>query len=94
MSALGATPPFNLLRCRLERTLVGLVTPMDPREVVKLARRGEVTVIDVRPREEFHAGHIKGAINVPPAELGQYLADLPRDREIVAYCRAPLLAVL
>jgi DNA-binding transcriptional ArsR family regulator len=65
------------------------VTPMDPREVVKLARRGEVTVIDVRPRDEFHAGHIKGAINVPLAELGQHLADLPRDREIVAYCRGP-----
>ncbi len=65
------------------------VTPMDPGEVIKLARRGEVTVIDVRPRDEFHAGHIKGAINVPLAELGQYLADLPRDREIVAYCRGP-----
>lgn len=65
------------------------VTPMDPREVMKLARRGEVTVIDVRPRDEFHAGHIKGAINVPLEELGQYLADLPRDQEIVAYCRGP-----
>jgi rhodanese-related sulfurtransferase/DNA-binding transcriptional ArsR family regulator len=65
------------------------VTPMDPREVMKLARRGEVTVIDVRPRNEFHAGHIKGAINIPLQELGQYLPDLPRDHEIVAYCRGP-----
>jgi rhodanese-related sulfurtransferase/DNA-binding transcriptional ArsR family regulator len=65
------------------------VTPMDPREVVKLVRRGELTVVDVRPREEFDAGHIKGAINIPLAELGQHLADLPRDREIVAYCRGP-----
>ncbi|TVP86184.1 MAG: ArsR family transcriptional regulator [Thioalkalivibrio sp.] len=65
------------------------LTPMDPREVMKRARRGEVTVIDVRPRDEFHAGHVKGAINVPLEELGQHLADLPRDREIVAYCRGP-----
>jgi len=65
------------------------LTPMDPRAVMKLARRGEVTVIDVRPRDEFHAGHIKGAINVPLEELGQRLDDLPRDREIVAYCRGP-----
>ena len=65
------------------------LTPMDPREVVKLARRGEVTVIDVRPRAEFHAGHIKGAINVPLDELGQCLADLSRDREVIAYCRGP-----
>ncbi|WP_025367655.1 ArsR/SmtB family transcription factor [Thioalkalivibrio paradoxus] len=65
------------------------LTPMDPREVMKLARRGEVTVIDVRPRDEFHAGHVKGAINVPLEELGQCLSNLPRDREIVAYCRGP-----
>ncbi|AGA33371.1 Transcriptional regulator, ArsR family [Thioalkalivibrio nitratireducens DSM 14787] len=65
------------------------VTPMDPREVMKLARRGEVTVIDVRPRDEFHSGHIKGAINIPLEELGQHLAELPRDREIVTYCRGP-----
>lgn len=65
------------------------LTPMDPREVIKLARKGEVTVIDVRPRDEFHAGHIKGAINVPLEELGQHLVDLPRDREIIAYCRGP-----
>lgn len=65
------------------------LTPMDPREVMKLARRGEVTVIDVRPRDEFHAGHIKGAINVPLDELGQHLSDLSRDREVVTYCRGP-----
>jgi DNA-binding transcriptional ArsR family regulator/rhodanese-related sulfurtransferase len=65
------------------------LTPMDPREVMKLARRGEITVIDVRPREEFGAGHIRGAINVPLEELGHHLSDLPRDREIIAYCRGP-----
>ncbi len=65
------------------------VTPMDPRKVMKLARRGEVTVIDVRPRDEFHAGRVKGAINIPLEELGQHLGHLPREREIVAYCRGP-----
>ena len=65
------------------------VTPVDPREVLKLARRGDVTVIDVRPRDEFLAGHVKGAINVPLEELGQHAEELPRDREIIAYCRGP-----
>jgi rhodanese-related sulfurtransferase/predicted transcriptional regulator len=65
------------------------LTPMEPKEVLKLARKGEVTVIDVRPRDEFHAGHVKGAINIPLEELGQHLSELPRDREIVAYCRGP-----
>ena len=57
--------------------------------VDELARRGEVAVIDVRPRDEFHAGHVKGAINIPLEELGQHLGDLPREREIVTYCRGP-----
>jgi rhodanese-related sulfurtransferase len=50
---------------------------------------GTVIVVDVRPAEEFHAGHIPGAISVPVRELAQRLADLPPDREIVAYCRGP-----
>ncbi len=65
------------------------LTPMDPKEVLKLARKGEVTVIDVRPRAEFRAGHVKGALNIPLGELGQHLDELPRDRDIVAYCRGP-----
>ncbi|OOG27700.1 ArsR family transcriptional regulator [Thioalkalivibrio denitrificans] len=65
------------------------LTPVSQRELLKRARAGEVTVIDVRPPEEFRAGHIKGAVNVPVSELGKRLAELPRDREIVAYCRGP-----
>lgn len=63
--------------------------PVSHRELLKRARAGEVTVIDVRPPEEFEAGHIKGAVNVPASELGKRLAELPKDREIVAYCRGP-----
>ncbi|CRK56608.1 Transcriptional regulator, ArsR family [Alloactinosynnema sp. L-07] len=56
-------------------------------ELLRRARRGEVTVIDVRPREEYTAGHIPGAVSIPLDELPQRLAELPADQEIVAYCR-------
>jgi rhodanese-related sulfurtransferase len=54
--------------------------------------RGEVVLIDVRPEEEFAAGHIEGAESVPLEELERRLADLPTDREVVAYCRGPFCA--
>jgi rhodanese-related sulfurtransferase len=54
--------------------------------------RGDVLVIDVRPQEEFTAGHIEGARSVPLDELEQRLAELPADHEIVAYCRGPFCA--
>jgi len=52
-------------------------------------RRGDVTVIDVRPLEEFQAGHIPGAISIPLEHLRERLRDLPKDRDIIAYCRGP-----
>jgi rhodanese-related sulfurtransferase/DNA-binding transcriptional ArsR family regulator len=52
-------------------------------------RRGEVTLLDVRPPEEYEAGHITGALSVPLPELAKRLSDLPKRREIVAYCRGP-----
>jgi ArsR family transcriptional regulator len=48
-----------------------------------------VTVLDVRPAGEFANGHLPGAVNVPLAELKRRLAELPQDREVVAYCRGP-----
>lgn len=51
--------------------------------------RGEVVLIDVRPAEEFAAGHIEGARSIPLDELEKRLAELPPDREVVAYCRGP-----
>ncbi|HKN41212.1 MAG TPA: rhodanese-like domain-containing protein, partial [Acidimicrobiia bacterium] len=50
---------------------------------------GDVVVLDVRPTPEFTAGHIPGARSVPVAELRQQLRALPKDVEVVAYCRGP-----
>jgi rhodanese-related sulfurtransferase/DNA-binding HxlR family transcriptional regulator len=55
-------------------------------------RRGDVVVVDVRPAEEFDAGHIEGALPIPVDELDEQLAELPADSEIVAYCRGAFCA--
>jgi rhodanese-related sulfurtransferase len=65
------------------------LTPVEPRELLKLSRKGEVTVIDVRPAHEYRAGHVKGAINIPLEDLEEHLGELPRERDVVAYCRGP-----
>jgi len=54
--------------------------------------RGDVVVIDVRPTEEYESGHITGAKSIPIHELEQRLDEVPRDRDIVAYCRGPFCA--
>lgn len=59
------------------------------KELLAQARRGEVVVLDVRPPEEFDTAHLPYARSVPLPELAQRLAELPRDVEIVAYCRGP-----
>jgi rhodanese-related sulfurtransferase/DNA-binding HxlR family transcriptional regulator len=58
-------------------------------ELVARMRAGSVIVLDVRPRAEYEAGHIAGAISIPLAELPRRLRGLPARREIVAYCRGP-----
>lgn len=58
-------------------------------ELRKRQDEGTAIVIDVRPREEYDAGHIPGAISIPIKELAKHLASLPRRKEIVAYCRGP-----
>lgn len=63
--------------------------PVGHDDLVRRLKSGEVTVIDVRPPEEFAAGHIPGAVNMPAAQLSRHLAELPKDKEIVAYCRGP-----
>jgi rhodanese-related sulfurtransferase/DNA-binding MarR family transcriptional regulator len=63
--------------------------PVDRNLLVKRVRSGEVTVLDVRPAEEYLAGHIPGAVSIPLEQLEERLAELPSDREIVAYCRGP-----
>jgi rhodanese-related sulfurtransferase/DNA-binding HxlR family transcriptional regulator len=61
-------------------------------ELVARLRNGDVVVVDVRPAEEFQAGHIEGARSIPIDELTDRLAELPADREVVAYCRGPFCA--
>ncbi|MCP2242470.1 ArsR/SmtB family transcription factor [Lentzea aerocolonigenes] len=56
-------------------------------ELLDRVRSGRATVIDVRPAEEYAAGHIPGAVSVPLDELADRLAELPADQEVVAYCR-------
>ena len=63
--------------------------PVEKESLLERVREGAVTVVDVRPREEYRAGHIPGAVSVPLQELEPYLARLPSDRQIVAYCRGP-----
>lgn len=66
----------------------GLV-PSDRDSLLKAARKGEVVVLDVRPAEEYLVAHLPFARSIPLGELRQRLAELPKDRPIVAYCRGP-----
>jgi len=70
--------------------------PVDREKLLRLMREEAVTVLDVRPSVEYNAGHIAGALSIPLKALQQHLSDLPRDQEIVAYCRGPycVLSVL
>jgi rhodanese-related sulfurtransferase/biotin operon repressor len=63
--------------------------PVPAAELLQRAKKGLVTVLDVRPAEEYAIGHLPGAINVPLDKLESALAKLPRRKEIVAYCRGP-----
>jgi rhodanese-related sulfurtransferase/DNA-binding transcriptional ArsR family regulator len=67
----------------------GPLEPVDAKGLMERVRRGEVTVLDVRPAEEYLAGHIPGAVSMPVSTLKRRLAELPKRREIVAYCRGP-----
>ena len=58
-------------------------------ELLRRVKNGEVTVLDVRPVEEYRAGHIPGALSLPVAELADRLGELPKGRDVVAYCRGP-----
>jgi rhodanese-related sulfurtransferase/DNA-binding transcriptional ArsR family regulator len=63
--------------------------PVAAEELLGRARKGLVTVLDVRPPEEYLAGHLPGAMNMPLAQLEGRIGRLPKNREIVAYCRGP-----
>jgi rhodanese-related sulfurtransferase len=63
--------------------------PVEKEELMKRVRRRDVVVLDVRPAEEYAAGHVAGAVSMPLAEIERRLADLPRGHRVVAYCRGP-----
>jgi rhodanese-related sulfurtransferase len=65
------------------------LVPSDRESLMKAARKGEVVVLDVRPAEEYLTAHLPFARSIPLEELRQRLAELPKDRLIVAYCRGP-----
>lgn len=63
--------------------------PLSREELLRRAKDGLITVLDVRPAREYAAGHIPGALNVPLEDLEQELNNLPPEREVIAYCRGP-----
>lgn len=63
--------------------------PVPRRELLQRLRDGSVTLLDVRPEDEFDLGHLPGALNIPLPELMQRLSELPAKQEIIAYCRGP-----
>jgi rhodanese-related sulfurtransferase/predicted transcriptional regulator len=65
------------------------VEAVDRGELVARMRRRDVVLVDVRPHDEFEAGHIEGAQSIPLDELERRLEELPKDREVIAYCRGP-----
>jgi rhodanese-related sulfurtransferase/DNA-binding transcriptional ArsR family regulator len=67
----------------------GELEAVDNAELVRRVRENAVTLIDVRPREEYVAGHLPGAISIPVAELTARARELPKRRAVVAYCRGP-----
>ena len=81
---------------RLAAAYLGGRDALEPVTREELARRledgDELVVLDVRPAEEHAAGHLPGAVSIPLPELRRRLRELPRDREIVAYCRGPFCA--
>ena len=78
---------------RAAREYVGdEVDGIDGIELAAHLERGDVVLVDVRPPEEYAAGHIEGAISVPLADLERRIDDLPGDREVIAYCRGRFCA--
>ncbi|HEU4385534.1 MAG TPA: rhodanese-like domain-containing protein [Anaeromyxobacteraceae bacterium] len=73
---------------RLRRELDAL-GPEERQALLSRIRQGAVTLLDVRPHEEYRAGHLPGARCIPLSELRERLPEIPRGREVVAYCRGP-----
>lgn len=68
------------------------VEDIDREELIQCLSRGYVVLVDVRPHDEYDAGHIDGARSIPIDELERRLGELPRGQQVVAYCRGPFCA--
>ena len=93
LGALGETGQTYLAEIdrlvRLYFTSKDELEPVLASELLERASNGLVTVLDVRPPEEFAAGHVQGAVNIPIQQLEKRLAELPKRKEVIAYCRGP-----
>jgi len=93
IAALGLVAETRLAEmAQLVRTYITARDDLEPiaaGELLKRSKLGLVTVLDVRPANEFAAGHLPGAINVPVEDLGKRVRKLPKGREVIAYCRGP-----
>jgi len=93
IAALGQVAETRLAEmAHLVRTYITARDELEPipaAELLKRSKQGLVTVLDVRPAREFAAGHLPGAINVAVEDLGKHLKELPKGREVIAYCRGP-----
>ena len=93
LSALGRVGETHVAEVerivRLYLTQKDDLEPVPATELLDRARKGLVTVLDVRPPEEFAAGHLPGAVNIPIHELEKRLRELPKRKEVIAYCRGP-----
>jgi len=93
LNALRSVAEQNIAEVeRLINTFLSVKDTLEPvpaEELLDRVRKGLVTVLDVRPPDEYAAGHIAGAVNVPLAELEKYLHKLKPKKEVVAYCRGP-----
>jgi len=93
VSSLRNTADIHL--AEVERLMQSYLTQKDSFEAISAeallerVQHGEVTVLDIRPEEEFAAGHLPNAINIPPDELTQRIGELDNNQTIVAYCRGP-----
>lgn len=93
MKALGRVGERNM--AEIDRVMADYfrardaLEPVSREDLVSRLHDGLVTILDVRPEDEFALGHLPGALNIPLAELERRLSELPTDREVIAYCRGP-----
>lgn len=93
MSALGRVGERNI--AEIDRVMNDYfrardaLAPVSKDELIEMLHDNIVTVLDVRPDDEFAVGHLPGALNIPVAELERRLDELPPDQEVIAYCRGP-----